>query len=51
MLEQVGHPVKQLERMAFGPLKLGDLRPGSHKRLTAQEIEQLLSAGSGDRCR
>jgi len=51
MLERVGHPVKQLERVAFGPLKLGDLRPGSYRRLTAKEIEQLLSAGSGDRRR
>ena len=51
MLERVGHPVKQLERVAFGPLELGDLRPGSYRRLTAKEIEQLLSAGSGDRRR
>ena len=51
MLERVGHPVKQLERVALGPLELGDLRPGSYRRLTAKEIEQLLSAGSGDRRR
>jgi 23S rRNA pseudouridine2605 synthase len=46
MLEQVGHPVKRLERVAFGPLKLGGLRPGSYRRLRAEETERLLSAGS-----
>ena len=49
MLEEVGHPVKRLERVAFGPLKLGNLRLGSHRRLKASEIQQLLSAGSEDR--
>jgi 23S rRNA pseudouridine2605 synthase len=51
MLEQVGHPVRRLERVAFGPLKLADLRPGGYRRLTANEIERLLSAGAGDRHR
>lgn len=51
MLEQVGHPVKRLERVAFGPLRLGDLRPGRYRRLTPSEVQKLLSAGSGDRCR
>jgi 23S rRNA pseudouridine2605 synthase len=46
MLEEVGHPVKRLERVAFGPLKLGNLKPGSHRRLKASEIQQLLSAVS-----
>jgi 23S rRNA pseudouridine2605 synthase len=51
MLERVGHPVKRLERVAFGSLELGDLKPGSHRLLRAGEIQQLLSAGSGDRRR
>lgn len=51
MLEQVGHPVRRLERVAFGPLELGDLRPGGYRRLTAKEIECLLSAGAEDRRR
>jgi 23S rRNA pseudouridine2605 synthase len=49
MLREVGHPVKRLERVAFGPLKLGDLRPGRHRRLKTSEIQQLLSAGAEDR--
>jgi len=41
MLEAVGHPVKALERVAFGPLRLGPLEPGDHRRLTAAELERL----------
>ncbi len=51
MLEEVGHPVKRLERVAFGPLALGDLKPGRYRQLGASEIQELLSAGSGDRRR
>ncbi len=51
MLERVGHPVRQLERVAFGPLRLGRLRPGRHRRLTSGEVQELLSAGSADRRR
>jgi 23S rRNA pseudouridine2605 synthase len=45
MCEAVGHPVRALERVAFGPLELGTLRPGRHRRLTAAEIERLRTAG------
>jgi 23S rRNA pseudouridine2605 synthase len=44
MLEAVGYPVKELTRIAFGPLRLGDLAPGKHRRLTAAEIERLRSS-------
>ena len=44
MCAVVGHPVRRLERIAFGSLELGDLAPGSHRRLTAEEIEQLVGA-------
>jgi 23S rRNA pseudouridine2605 synthase len=47
MCEAVGHPVIRLERVRFGPLQLGDLAPGKHRRLTAAEISLLRSAGSG----
>ena len=41
MCEAVGHPVTELERIAFGPLRLAELRPGRHRRLTAAEVERL----------
>jgi len=41
MCEAVGHPVLELERIAFGPLRLGELREGRHRRLTAAEVERL----------
>jgi 23S rRNA pseudouridine2605 synthase len=43
MCEAVGHPVVELTRTAFGPLRLGELPPGRHRRLTAAEIERLRS--------
>jgi 23S rRNA pseudouridine2605 synthase len=45
MLEAVGHPVIALERVRFGPLWLGKLEEGQHRRLTAAEIEKLRRAG------
>jgi 23S rRNA pseudouridine2605 synthase len=41
MCEAVGHPVESLERIAFGPLRLGDLKPGATRRLTDAEVERL----------
>ncbi len=41
MCEAVGHRVEQLERVAFGPLRLRDLKPGKSRRLTAAEVERL----------
>jgi 23S rRNA pseudouridine2605 synthase len=51
MCEAVGHPVLSLCRVRFGPLQLGALKPGEPRRLTAQEVEQLRSAGTGRRPR
>jgi 23S rRNA pseudouridine2605 synthase len=44
MLETVGHPVVRLERVAFGPLRLGDLPLGAHRQLKAAEVEELRKA-------
>ena len=41
MCEAIGHPVSELTRIAFGPLRLKDLAPGQHRRLTATEVERL----------
>jgi 23S rRNA pseudouridine2605 synthase len=44
MCEAVGHPVTALRRIRFGPLELGDLRPGAHRRLGEGEIAGLREA-------
>jgi 23S rRNA pseudouridine2605 synthase len=49
MCEAVGHPVVRLTRVAFGPLGLGDLAPGAHRRLTRGEVERLRRAGRAPR--
>jgi 23S rRNA pseudouridine2605 synthase len=41
MCAAVGHPVAALERVAFGPVRLGGLAPGQHRRLRDAEVEQL----------
>lgn len=45
MCETVGHPVISLQRVAFGPLRLGTLAAGSARRLSAAEVERLRAAG------
>jgi 23S rRNA pseudouridine2605 synthase len=49
MCEHVGHRVTDLQRIRFGPLQLGELAPGAVRRLTANEVSLLRSAGSGAR--
>jgi 23S rRNA pseudouridine2605 synthase len=41
MLAEVGYPVSRLVRTAIGPVKLGDLRAGRTRRLTAPEVAGL----------
>jgi 23S rRNA pseudouridine2605 synthase len=41
MCESVGHPVLELQRVAFGPLRLAAMREGSHRRLRPAEVERL----------
>ena len=41
MCEAVGHRVLELRRTGFGPLRLGELAPGAHRRLTPAEVERL----------
>jgi len=41
MAEAVGQRVVALERVAFGPLRLDGLAPGSSRRLTRAEVERL----------
>jgi 23S rRNA pseudouridine2605 synthase len=45
MCDAVGHPVRELTRIAFGPVRLGALASGDSRRLNATEIARLRSAG------
>jgi 23S rRNA pseudouridine2605 synthase len=45
MCEAVGHPVLALRRVAFGPLRLGALRSGAHRRLGEADLRKLGEAG------
>ena len=44
MLEAVGHRTLRLKREAYGPLKLGDLKPGEWRILSEEEIAALSHA-------
>jgi len=44
MLAAVGHPVIDLARIEFGPVKMGRLKSGTMRALTLQEIGELYSA-------
>jgi len=42
LMDHVGHPVKQLSRIRFGPVELGTLKSGRIRELTSDELGQLL---------
>jgi 23S rRNA pseudouridine2605 synthase len=49
MFSAVGHPVRTLERIAFGPVALGSLKPRQWRYLDAEEVASLKSAvGMGE---
>ncbi|WP_249009395.1 pseudouridine synthase [Conexibacter sp. DBS9H8] len=49
MCAAVGHRVRTLQRVGFGPLQLGPLPAGAARRLTPAEVAALLGAGTGAR--
>jgi 23S rRNA pseudouridine2605 synthase len=44
MLDAVGHPVQSLTRTAFGPVTLGNQRPGTVRELSREELGTLLDS-------
>jgi 23S rRNA pseudouridine2605 synthase len=46
MCAEVGQPVHQLQRVAFGPLRLGDLGEGHVRRLNPAEVQRLRDAAA-----
>lgn len=49
MCEAIGHPVRSLERVAFGSLRLGRLPAAGYRKVRAAEVAALTSAGSAAR--
>ncbi|HEX2128889.1 MAG TPA: pseudouridine synthase [Solirubrobacterales bacterium] len=49
MAEAVGNEVVELRRVAFGPLRLGELPEGQARRLRAAEVRSLWKDARGDR--
>lgn len=49
LFEAVGHPVIELTRKSFGPLRLGSLKPGQYRELSKLEVSALLSAASSSK--
>lgn len=47
LLARIGHKVLVLRRVAIGPLHLGDLPVGAHRRLTGEEVDLLRRAVAG----
>lgn len=41
MAARIGHKVRQLERIAIGPLRLGELPTGAYRELTPDELKAL----------
>jgi 23S rRNA pseudouridine2605 synthase len=41
MMTAVGHSVRRLRRISYGPIKLGELAPGKWRRLTEEELRLL----------
>ena len=46
MVDAIGNRVVALHRIAFGPLRLGNLKEGQSRRLTSKEIDELRAVGA-----
>jgi 23S rRNA pseudouridine2605 synthase len=46
MCAEIGHPVIKLQRIAFGPLRLGELAEGRTRRLSPAEVQRLRDAAA-----
>jgi 23S rRNA pseudouridine2605 synthase len=46
MLARVGHKVLRLKRIALGPLRLGEIKPGAFRKLERSEVEALRRAAA-----
>lgn len=49
LMEAVGHPVRRLVRIAIGPLRDRDLKPGTGRHLDVDEVRDLYAAAGTDK--
>lgn len=49
MGEAVGHPVLKIKRIAYGPLRLGNLKPGEYRSLKPDEIRRIYEEAGLDK--
>ena len=49
MMQAIGHPVKELKRVSFGPLALEALEEGRWRELQYDEIKKLTTSVLSDR--
>ena len=47
MMEEVGHPVKNLRRIEIGEIKIGGLLPGEFRELDDEEMEFINKIRNG----
>ena len=47
MFDAIGFPVLELTRKSFGPMRLGNLKPGQFRELSKLEVGLLLEAATG----
>jgi 23S rRNA pseudouridine2605 synthase len=45
MCDAIGHRVLELKRVSFGPLRLGEMREGSVRKLDPAEVQRLRDSG------
>jgi 23S rRNA pseudouridine2605 synthase len=49
LFARIGHKVLKLQRIAFGPLRMGRLEVGEFRHLTSFEVRQLKQVAAGER--
>lgn len=49
MFARIGHKVLKLQRIAFGPLRIGTLKLGEFRHLTTFEVRQLKDVAAGQK--
>lgn len=51
LFSAIGHPVRKLKRVGYGPIRLGEIPVGQFRPLTDEEMEKLKQICSGSKVR